>query len=160
MAGSCDWSWSIVCQIKYITRKLQRNIDKSLFFLKQLPSRPEQAGEKSRRSESVERCYYAKRMIMMILMIMVMNVHNLFPLSVKTVLVQTGEKMVVNVPFTDKSLHTGEMFYEEWNMFTGWSQIQYFRRIKQTNRTNIFEWEKQNHPISGELFVKILCKNV
>lgn len=47
-------------------------------------------GGGSWRSESVDRCYYAKHMIMMILMIMVMNVHNLFPLSVKMILMQAG----------------------------------------------------------------------
>lgn len=61
-----------------------------VFFPKQLRC---QHTHKWEESESVERCYYAKRAIMMILMIMVMNVHNLFPLSVKTMLAQTGEKM-------------------------------------------------------------------
>lgn len=53
----------------------------------------------------------------MILMIMVMNVHNLFPLSVKTILAETGRKWVVNVPFSDKCLHMGEMFYEERHVY-------------------------------------------
>lgn len=68
-------------------------------------------------SEAVECCYYAKRIIMMSLMIMVMNVHNLFPLSVKTIPAQTGRKWAANVPFTDKRLFTGEVFDADWNMF-------------------------------------------
>lgn len=47
----------------------------------------------------VEGCYYVLHMIMVILMIMVMNVHNLFPLSVKWR--RRGRKWVVNVPSTD-----------------------------------------------------------
>lgn len=62
-----------------------------LLFLNQLQCQPEQVwGKKGWRSESVDHCYYAKHMIMMILMIMVMNVHNLFPLSVKMILMQAG----------------------------------------------------------------------
>lgn len=60
--------------------------------------------------KSAERGYYAKRVIMMILMIMVMNVHNLWPLSVKTILAETGRKWVVNVPFSEKCVHMRGMF--------------------------------------------------
>lgn len=51
---------------------------------------------------------------MMILMIMVMNVHNLWPLSVKTILAETGRKWVVNVPFPDKCVHTRGMLDDRW----------------------------------------------
>lgn len=86
---------SIVLYVRLNTscQSFKETLTKAILFLpKQLQCRAAQV-EKSCRSESVERCYYAKRMIMMILMIMVMNVHNLFPLSVKTILTQTGEKM-------------------------------------------------------------------
>lgn len=47
---------------------------------------------------------------------MVMNVHNLFPLSVKTILLERGRKRVLNVPLLNKWLNA-EYVYEGKNIY-------------------------------------------
>lgn len=71
-----------------------------------------------------EKSYYAKHIIMMIMMIMVMDVHNLFSLSVKTILMQTGGQWVNNVPLADNDSTLWKCFMGNeicllWKCFMG-----------------------------------------
>lgn len=99
----------LTVKFKHITQKLKRKRTAAFWSGSKLNPHQRKTSRKS-----AERGYYAKRVIMMILMIMVMNVHNLCLLSVKAILAETGRKWVVNVPFPDKWLHTGGMFYDKW----------------------------------------------
>lgn len=79
----------------------------------------------SHRQKSLrETAYYAKHTIM-IVMIMVMNVHNLFPLSVKTILPVTGRNSCLMRHSWISDATLGKCFMKH-ETFSGQNQILYF----------------------------------